>query len=197
MIIESIEKDRKKYRVKIDSVSLVLYASEIKEYSLTEGMEVEDELLETLICEVVGKRATKRAMHLLEKQDMTENKLREKLKSNEYPGRCIDMAVDYVKSYHYLDDLRYCVNYIEYHSETKSRVKIRYDLMARGASKDTIDEAFAECGEIEETEQIKRWLEKKNFAAVSNDEKERYRIYSFLVRKGYRTSDILHVMNLY
>ncbi len=141
------------------------------------------------------RRAVARAMHLLEKQDMTEGRLREKLKKSEYSEEDIEEAIAYVKSYHYIDDMRYCLNFIDYNSSSKSRIRIKQDLIKRGADKETIAAAFEESEAIDEESQIMKWLEKKHFVEVADDEKERYRIYSFLMRKGYKTSDILKAMD--
>ena len=40
--------------------------------------------------------------------DRSERKLREKLTQGGYPDCCVDAAIDYVKSFHYLDDYRFC-----------------------------------------------------------------------------------------
>ena len=190
-----IEKQGKKYKVSFDKAdALVLYASEIKEYGLREDVEIDDGRYEMLVRDVVGLRAKKRAMHLLEKRDYTSDGLRKKLESGDYPKTCVESAIEYVSSYGYLDDLRYSLNYIEYHRESKSQNSIRLDLIKRGVDKDTIEKAFAESEPPTEDEQILRLLEKKHFEDVRGDQKEKYRIYQFLLRKGYRSEDVLRLM---
>ena len=102
---EALGKGR--YRVAFDNgVSCILYRSEAAQLSIEVQCSLTDENYEYLINEIVGKRAKKRAMHILEQMDRTEHQLREKLAKGEYPQECIDSAVEYVKKYRYLDDER-------------------------------------------------------------------------------------------
>ena len=52
------------------------------------------------------------------------------------------MRWTYVKSYRYVDDLRYAQNYIRSRAESKSRQQITMDLLIRGVKKDQIDRAW-------------------------------------------------------
>ena len=60
-------------------------------------------------------RAKKRALYLLTDQDRTEKQLREKLEKTGYSGQVIEETIEYVRSFGYIDDLRYSVRYIEYY----------------------------------------------------------------------------------
>ena len=120
--IEQLEKGRRRLVFETGE-RLVLYKGEIRSYDLSEGQDIPETLYQELLCDVLGKRATKRAMHLLEKQDRTEYQLREKLRQNEYPKEAVEQAIAYVKSYHYIDDLRYATTYISYQQKKKSRQK--------------------------------------------------------------------------
>ena len=66
-----------------------------------EGAFISEADYEKLITEVVGKRAKKRALHLLEQMDRSERKLREKLTQGGYPDCCVDAAI--AVSYTHLD----------------------------------------------------------------------------------------------
>ena len=107
----------KKVRVVFeDAEDLVLYRGEIRKYRIEEGEDLPEEEYHEIFYQVIGKRAKKRAMHLLEKMDRTESNLREKLRMNGYPQELVDEAVDYVKRYHYIDDRRYAENYVRFHA---------------------------------------------------------------------------------
>lgn len=198
MQIEAIEYMTKgKSLVSFDQEApLILYYTEIKSYDLKEGSEVSEEKYQCLLHQIIGKRATKRAMHLLEKGDKTEYQLRDKLKRNQYPEEAIEDAISYVKNYHYIDDLRYARNYIEYHQKEKSRQRLKTDLMRKGIKKEWIEQALEEMFLKDETEQIAKWLEKKKFDEKKEDPKEYRRIYQFLLRKGFRNTDIQHVIRM-
>ena len=147
-----------------------------------------------MINEIIGKRARKRAMHLLEKMDMTEYKLREKLKRNDYPDECIDLAVEYVKSYDYINDDRYAHNFVRLSQDRFSRQQIYQKLMQRGVKRELISHALEDEYESEEEEMIKKLLEKRHFRGELTEEKEFQRIYSYILRRGYSSNIILKEM---
>lgn len=171
-----------------------VYRSECKSYHLEEGRALSEEEYALFLKEGIGKRAVKRAMHLLEQMDRTEAKLREKLKDSGYPAECIDRAVDYVKSYHYLDDYRYACTYVRYHMEKMSRQQLQVKLMQKGVGRNDILRALEEEYISNEKEIIEELLEKKNFHATSVEEKEFQRMYGFLMRRGFSSSDVLSAM---
>lgn len=103
-------------------------------YRLQEGQTVDEALYQELFYEVVGKRVKKRALALLEKMDRTEQGLYRKLAESEYPEELILDAIEYVKKYHYIDDMRYARNYISYRQGSKSRRRLQQELMPEGSS---------------------------------------------------------------
>ena len=62
--------------------------------------------------EVILKRAKLRALHLLEDMARTDSALREKLRQGMYSADAVDKAVEYVKSFGYLNDARYADNFV-------------------------------------------------------------------------------------
>lgn len=142
------------------------------------------------------KRAKLRCMHLLEKRDYTEKELRQKLLTGKtvYTEEQIDGAIDYVKSFHYVDDGRYACQYIEAMQQRKSRRQIEQELYQKGVAKELVQEAFEETGEVPEEEQIARWMEKRKFHPEEADLKEKQRMYAFLARKGFRPENIQRAM---
>ena len=190
--IEQLEKGRRRLVFETGE-RLVLYKGEIRSYDLSEGQDIPETLYQELLCDVLGKRATKRAMHLLEKQDRTEYQLREKLRQNEYPKEAVEQAIAYVKSYHYIDDLRYACSYVRYQKEKKSKRRLQQDLQKKGVAKEFIEQALLEEGNEDETDAIQRLLEKKGYTPEMPREQAN-KIYQFLLRRGYKSSDILYVM---
>jgi regulatory protein len=183
-----------------NGITVLLYRSEARRFNLAQDSTVSDEEFQTLLDKVVAVRAKKRALHLLEQMDRTEKQLRDKLDQGGYPPKCIDMAVDYVKSYHYIDDYRYACSYVRCTMERMSRIKIRQKLIERGICREIIDQAleenfgFDEDARNLETVQINRLLTKRNFIPGHSDEREFRRTYQFLLRRGYRSNDIVQAM---
>lgn len=197
-IKELIPKDKGKSAILFeDGTEVVLYKGEVRKLGLKEGMVVSEELYHQIMVEILGMRAKKRAMHLLERQDRTEKQLYDKLKQNGYPESCIEEAVSYVKSYHYIDDLRYARNYIRYHQEKKSLQRLKMDLMRKGVSKEVIEAAIEEEYLFDEKRKIRELLEKKHYSNGTMDENAKRKIYHFLLRRGFKSSDVLSVMREY
>lgn len=198
MLIQKIEPDKKnRLLVYTDEIEVFpIYRSEAKAYRIEEGTELSEAEWNTLCEEVLKKRVIKRAMFLLQKMDRTEAGLRRKLKENRYPDFLIDSAVDYVKSYHYIDDLRYASSYICYHQSEKSRLQLKFDLQKKGVSSDLIEQAFEAEYRDNEDQLIDRLLEKKHYDAEKADQKEKMRVYQYLARRGFSGSAIRRRMGL-
>ena len=133
-------------------------------------------------------------MHLLEKMDRTEWQLRRKLLEGKYPQELVDRAVAYVKSYHYIDDDRYARTFIRLNQERRSILRMKMDLQARGIAEDMIEQAMEEENETSQEELIHRLLEKKMYHADTASFQEKQKICQFLQRKGFRSSEIMHVL---
>lgn len=196
-VVSVIPQDTKKLKICLDNgEEFILYKGEAAKLSLFEKEIVDDAKYQQIMKEILGKRATKRAMHLLEQQERTEKQLRDKLKQNGYPERCIEQAIDYVKSYHYVDDYRYAAVYIRYHQEKESRQKLMQKLMMRGISRDIIQQALEEEFVTDECAQIRELLRKRQFSPDNADEVTCRKMAQFLMRKGFKSRDIFRVMRM-
>lgn len=200
VVSELRELDKKRVKVFLDGeFAFVLYKGELKEYKVREGQELDPACYLQITEDLLPKRCKLRAMNLLQKKDYTERQLRDKLVEGLYPSDVIDEAIRYVKSYKYLDDERYARDYISYHMETRSRTRIIQDLMEKGLSKDSIydiiEELYSEDhGELE-ISQIRKLLDKKHYDPENADYKERQKVMSYLVRKGYSMTLIKKAMS--
>lgn len=188
-----------KYKVFFDGrFAFVLYKGELARYGLRENAEVDEEIQEKVLSEVIFKRAKLRAMHLLEDMDRTEAGLRDKLKQGLYPKEAIDHAVEYVKSFGYLDDFRYARQFIQSRSNSKSRREIYAKLCQKGISSDKIELAFEECMESGgEEEAIRQLVRKKRIILSQATDEELHKLYGYLSRKGFRYDDIRQVIQNY
>jgi regulatory protein len=138
-------------------------------------------------------------MNLLQKRSYTEKQLRDKLKEGFCPEKIMDEAIEYVKSFHYVDDYQYAVDYITCYDARKSRKKLEMELLAKGVSKTVMTEAFREWenkgGTQDEIAMIQELLEKKHFNPEC-DMKEKNRIYGFLLRRGFSVDKVQEAMRL-
>lgn len=197
LVTELVELDKKRIRVLLEGgESFVLYRGEVKNYSIREGEELPPAQYGEIRSEVLTKRAKKRAMHLLEKMDRTEAQLRAKLKQGFYPEDIVDEAIAYVKSYRYLDDARYAENYVQGQKGRKSQRRIYMDLLGKGIPKGLITQALEEGYQAgQEQELILKWVQKKGYSSSKADLKEKQKMYQSLLRKGFHSDDILHVLD--
>lgn len=200
MIITRTESLTKtKYKVDLDGqFAFVLYKGELSRYGVKEGAELTEETVDEIYNTVLLKRAKKRAMHLLEDMDRTESGLREKLRQGLYPAEIIEKAIDYVRSFGYLNDARYAENFILSRRNSKSRKEIHALLLGKGISDEEISIAFENCYENqEEQEAVRRILEKKRVNPKTADDREMQKIYGYLARKGFRYETIRQVTQNY
>lgn len=191
MIITAIEAgENKKYKIFLnDELAFELYKSEIKSCGLKKGMDLEKEAYDKILYEIVGKRAKKRAMHILEKRDKTEKQLRDKLLENRYPVEVIETAIEYVKSYGYIDDTSYARRYIEYRIKNKSRKQLKMELYAKGISNEIICQVLEEF-EDGEGETIKALILKKTRTPWMLETSAKKKLQMSLMRKGFTYSEI-------
>ena len=106
-IVEVVPVTKTKYRVVTDEqLAFMLYKGELSRYRLKENGELSAEIFQEIFREILVKRAKLRAMHLLTRMDYTEAELEKKLMKGEYTPQAVKIAMDYVRSYHYLDDER-------------------------------------------------------------------------------------------
>lgn len=203
--IEKTEKKKGQTRLTFDNgISCSLYYGELSAMKeagipLLPDTELTDGQFSWLIRDLVGKRAKKRALFLLEQRDCSEQQLREKLSRGEYPALCIDEAVAYVKKFHYLDDKRFACHYIRYSKEKYSRRQLEIKLKQKGISSRDVSFALEEEYPVRdsdsiETEQIKKLLQKRKYDSQGADEKEKQRTYAYLMRRGFSSGKVLQMM---
>ena len=195
MITEILPVTKQKYRVVTDEqLAFILYKGELSHYHLQAGRELTEQEFRTIQEEVLIKRAKLRAMHLLTARDYTELQLRNNLEQGEYTQEAVETAIEYVRSWHYLDDQRYMEQYLSGFSGNKSRRQREQELQQKGISKEMIA-AFRQKQEDigekqDETEMILGLLRKRCRDPRSADEKEKRRHYAYLMRKGFDSGDI-------
>ena len=146
MVVTAVEEYTKnKYKIYLnDAFAFVLYKGDLRHYGIAPGKELTEEELTEIRETVLTKRAKLRAMHLLQSRDYTEESMRRKLKDGLYPEEVIQEAVSYVKQYHYIDDKRYTMSFIEAHAQSLTNRQISEKLRLKGVSPELITACLAE-----------------------------------------------------
>lgn len=191
-IVEIVAVSKAKYRIVTDEqLAFMLYKGELSRYRLKENQDLPEEVFQSIFQEILVKRAKLRAMHLLTRMDYTQAELEKKLMKGEYTPQAVKIAIEYVQSFHYLDDERYVRNYLSTYQGRKSRRQMQFELERKGAAKELIQRCMEEAEEeADETEMILELLQKRCKDPKHADEKEKQRHYGYLMRKGFSSSDI-------
>lgn len=177
--------DKRRSKVFFDGeLGFVLYKGELRQYRIEEGRELPDEQYGQILEEVLLKRGKERALYLLKDRDRTEYEIRKKLKEGFYPQQVIDRTVDFLKEYHFVDDLDYGRRYIEAYGTQRSRRRLEFDLRQKGLRQEQICILLEE-GEICEDSPIRAFLRKKGYIPESASPKERAKLAAALIRKGF------------
>ena len=137
----------------------------------------------------VIRQAEKKALKLLTISDRTEFQLREKLREGGFPPEAVDDAVEYVRSFHYIDDRRYAEAFIRSRKDEKSLFELRMELRKRGVGEDLADEVLQEA-EIDERAVISRLFEKKYASKDLSDPKIFERAFRYFGSRGFSYEDI-------
>ena len=187
-----------KFRIYLDGqFAFVLYKSELSSCHLKDGEAVTEDQIETILSEIVLKRAKRKAMSLLQSMDRTESELRDRLLRQDFPEETVDQAVRYVKSFGYVDDRRLADHIVASRKGQKSRAELQAFLLRKGLSREQAQEALEKSYTQDDAkEAIRRLAEKKHYDPERSTPQEKQKICAYLVRKGFRYEDVRQVIQV-
>ena len=149
-------------------------------------------------------KGKKRALRLLERKDYSRKELMDKLKKDGYSEELLEKIMEYVDSYHYLDDVRVAGSYIRGRMGYKSKRELEYMLKQKGISEEEIELAMAdnyknEDGIPQEEVALYKQLQKYHITEDSLQElsfEEKQKIAARLFRKGFAADQIKKVLRV-
>ncbi len=163
--------------------------------------ESNDQILDEKELLIKGK---KRALRLLERKDYSRKELSDKLKKDGYEEELVEKIIEYIDSYHYLDDIRVAGSYIRSRMGYKSKRELEYMLKQKGISEEEIDSAMEENYKNDdnipqEEVAIRKYLQKfhvdeESFYDLSFEEKQK--IAAKLYRKGFASEKIRKILQM-
>ena len=183
-----------RYDVYVDEQLLGTFEAEIlARHSLKTGQSFDEDFFEELKLENGDYACFNRSLGLLGKSMKTEKMLKDFLCEKKYPRSSIDKAINKLKDYGYINDEAFCENYINCYFSSKSRRKLKYDLLLKGVKEDIIDEKLDEL--------LPSTQERDNLLALSEkfmrnrdfDQKTKQKFFSHFAGKGYDFSEISNV----
>ena len=143
--------------------------------------------------EKVSARA--KALDLLLYKTRTEKELYDKLTEREYSPEEAADALDYVRSYGYVNDEDYARRYVMTNGGKKGKAAVRRELREKGVDEEYIENALEEMPD--EREVLMELLVKKAGDPHRMDEKEYRRCFGFFVRRGFSQGAVVSVLKTY
>lgn len=181
------KRDETRYNIFIDGeYAFALPMQDILYFKLKEGNEVAAETMDYIQNSLLYIKAQDTALHYIGYKMRTVKEIRMKLQEKEFSEEVIEKVIAFLEKYGYADDREYCRKYIKekLRMKPKSGYALQMELRQRGVSARIIAEVMAET-EIDEVGDAFRWLEKKTKGILPTEQKEKKRVYDFLLRKGY------------
>ncbi len=148
------------------------------------------------------------AMKFLEHKMRTEKEMRTKLVSLGYAEEDIDGVVELLRSYHYIDDHHYALEYIDFSSaKGRGRLRIKQELLQKGIDRETVEDAFVERAESygdafdykdsereRALEQARKICERIDVGENGLDEKQKAKIARRLAALGYAGDAVFYAL---
>ena len=172
----------------------VLYKKEYESYGIEEGIDLSIEDYHEIMQDIIIPRCKKRALHLLEKQDRSEKNLRAKLMEGGYSEDVIDIAIDYINEYGYLNDARMAASHVRFYQDSRSKQRLKQDLISKGISLDVIDSVLEKEYTADERALIEALLIKKHYDKENATYEDRAKMYRFLAGRGFSADSINGVL---
>ena len=149
-------------------------------------------------------KGKKRALRLLERKDYSRKELTGKLLKDGYEEDIVNQIIEYVDSFHYLDDSRVAGSFIRGRKDIKSKRELEFLLKQKGISEEEICVAMEENyknedGIAQEEVAIERHLRKfhvteEELEKMSYEEKQK--IAAKLYRKGFDSDKIRKMLQM-
>lgn len=167
-------------------------------YKLNAKKVVEIEKLKEVIAEDNYLKCKNAALKIIEKTYKTEKEIFDKLILKGYDEKTISKALNFLKSYNFLNDDAYIDMYIKDKIKVQGKNKIKYSLLRKGIDEHRLEEKL---NKIDSETEIKAALSlgEKKYRLLIKSEKDKKKIsrkvWEYLMRNGYDSSIINEVLN--
>ena len=191
--ITEIKDIGKKCRIIIDDDIVVqLYKGEVRKLGIKADSQFSNESYNEMY-NILNKRARERSLFLLKDMDKTEKQIRDKLKLGDYPEDIINNAIEFLKKYGYVDDIRYAKLYISSKQNSKSIKQIELELYKKGVNKENVSKVLLEM-DLSNEEALNKLIEK----IIKKYDKTQYnKMCRYLLGKGFSYGEIQEALFKY
>ncbi|RHR36648.1 regulatory protein RecX [Eubacterium sp. AF19-12LB] len=194
--ITEIKDIGKKCRIIIDDDIVVqLYKGEVRKLGIKADSQFSNESYNEMY-NILNKRARERSLFLLKDMDKTEKQIRDKLKLGDYPEDIINNAIEFLKKYGYVDDIRYAKLYISSKQNSKSIKQIKLELYKKGVNKENVSKVLLEM-DLSNEEALNKLIEKIIKKYDLNDKTQYNKMCRYLLGKGFSYGEIQEALFKY
>lgn len=194
--ITEIKDIGKKCRIIIDDDIVVqLYKGEVRKLGIKADSQFSNESYNEMY-NILNKRVRERSLFLLKDMDKTEKQIRDKLKLGDYPEDIINNAIEFLKKYGYVDDIRYAKLYISSKQNSKSIKQIELELYKKGVNKENVSKVLLEM-DLSNEEALNKLIEKIIKKYDLNDKTQYNKMCRYLLGKGFSYGEIQEALFKY
>lgn len=194
--ITEIKDIGKKCRIIIDDDIVVqLYKGEVRKLGIKADSQFSNESYNEMY-NILNKRARECSLFLLKDMDKTEKQIRDKLKLGDYPEDIINNAIEFLKKYGYVDDIRYAKLYISSKQNSKSIKQIELELYKKGVNKENVSKVLLEM-DLSNEEALNKLIEKIIKKYDLNDKTQYNKMCRYLLGKGFSYGEIQEALFKY
>lgn len=166
-------------------------------YKLKVGNKVDLEYLKDLAQEDNFLCCKNDAMRVIEKSYKTEKEMYDKLINKGYDESVVKKTIEFLKSYSFVDDLKYTELYIKEKIRSQGKNKIKYSLLKKGIDEKLVKEKLSQVdSDIEYS--VAETLAIKKYELIKKTEKDCRKQYKklgdYLIRNGYDTEVVSSIV---
>lgn len=165
---------------------------ELMQSGIRVGKEYSAEELEKLQQTAIIDKAYMRALDFLSRRMRSEWELRDYLRRKDYDSPTVDIILNKLSEYNYIDDKKFAAAWVENRRLLKptSLRRLRQELTQKHVSREIVNEVLAEdLGD--EQGSLKQMIEKKQ---AKSRYKDQQKLIAYLLRQGFNYSDIKQVL---
>lgn len=182
------------FLMKDEEMDMPLYGGEMRRYHIEEGAELPDSVYEQIVNQVLKTRIITRCEYLLNGKAYTVAELRKKLQEGYYPSDLIEMAIEKMLAWHFLDDEDYARRYVELRGKKKSLRELTLELRRKGIDRDLIEDVLAG-GEEQQSDTLMRLAEKRCKNENLEDPKIWMKHLRYFMGKGFPYDEICDILS--
>ena len=147
------------------------------------GKKIQQSQLDDILLQSEAKQAFNKASDYLSTRLHTKHELKIKLCKRQYSKQAIELALQKLEEYGYINDASFADLFVEANSSLSKQMIIN-KLLEKGIDKDIIDAALCNVSLEQELQsavkQVEKYLKNKKYEDCKD------KLYAFLVRKGFK-----------